>query len=138
MPCELLRAPLILSLSLSLHLLSPSACISVSTSGFLFSRPIAGIWERGAERFPILLILAVDRYYAPDRSSLPSSCRYICQGKSVPHLYDLYDLADFAEWESYSLHDLGRVSWVGSVPYRSCTASRNGDLGTTAYYPCKS
>ena len=29
----------------------------------------------------------------------------------------LYDLAHVAGWEPYNLHDLGRVSWVGSVPY---------------------
>ena len=29
-----------------------------------------------------------------------------------------------------NLHDLGRVSWVGSVLYRSCTISYNGRLGS--------
>ena len=36
-------------------------------------------------------------------------------------LYDLYDLAHVAGWEQYNLLDLGQVSWVGSVPYRSFT-----------------
>ena len=31
--------------------------------------------------------------------------------------------------EAYNLHDLGQVSWVGSVLSRSCTTSQNGRLG---------
>ena len=44
-------------------------------------------------------------------------------------LYDLYDLAHVVGWEPYNLHDLGHVSWVGSVLNRSCTTSHNGRLG---------
>ena len=49
-----------------------------------------------------------------------------------PMLYDLYGLAYVAGWEPYDLHDLliAHVSWVGSVPYRSCTASDNGRVGS--------
>ena len=49
----------------------------------------------------------------------------------IPDLYDLYDLYDLAHvagWEPYNLHDLGHVSWVGSVLYRSCTTSHIGRL----------
>ena len=44
---------------------------------------------------------------------------------------DLYDLAHVAMWEPYYLHDLARVSGVGSVLhiYRSCTTSHNGIYG---------
>ena len=43
---------------------------------------------------------------------------------------DLYDLAHSAGWEPYKLHDLQHMfAGVGSVPYRSCTASRTGMLG---------
>ena len=48
-------------------------------------------------------------------------------------LYDLYDLAHVSGWESYNnLHDLGHVSWVGSVlkAWRSCTAFQHGRLGS--------
>ena len=42
---------------------------------------------------------------------------------------DLYDLAHAAEWEPYKLHDLQHMfAAVGSVPYRSCTASPKGML----------
>ena len=34
-----------------------------------------------------------------------------------------------AEQEPYDLHRLGYVSWIASVPYRSCTASHNSVLG---------
>ena len=47
----------------------------------------------------------------------------VSQGRQIP---DLQHLAHVAGWEPYNLHDLARVSWVGSVPYRSCTASHNG------------
>ncbi|CAN0557913.1 unnamed protein product [Laminaria digitata] len=46
---------------------------------------------------------------------------------------DLYDLAHVARWGVYNLHDLGHVSWVGSVRYRSCTTSQNGRLGSRPY-----
>ena len=62
---------------------------------------------------------------------------YIFQGRYIPDLcdlYDLYDLYDLAHHvvgrEPYNLHDLGHVSWVGSVLHRSCTTSRNGRLGS--------
>ena len=63
------------------------------------------------------------------------------------YLYDLFPLDDqdpsrqidswsdltyssmlpFGEW--YNLHDLAHVSWVASVPCRSCPTSRNGRWG---------
>ena len=47
-------------------------------------------------------------------------------------MYDLYDLAHVVGRKQYSfnLHDLGQVSWVGSVLHRSCTTSHNGRLGS--------
>ena len=42
----------------------------------------------------------------------------------------VWSIAHVAAWEPYNLHDLGQVSWDGSVLYRSCTASRNGRLGS--------
>ena len=57
----------------------------------------------------------------------------IFQGRYIPDLYDLYDLYDLAHvagWEPHNLNDLGRVSWAGSVLYRSCTAYYNGRLGS--------
>ena len=59
-------------------------------------------------------------------TSLSRSAR---QGRYIPDVYDLYDLYDLAHaagWEPYSLHYLARVSWVGSVLYRSCTTSHSG------------
>ena len=50
----------------------------------------------------------------------------LCDLYDLYDLHDLYDLAHVAGWEPYSLHDLGHDSRVGSVPYRSCTASHNG------------
>ena len=44
------------------------------------------------------------------------------------YLYYLYDLAHVAGWEPYSLHDLGYVSWIVCLLYKSCTASHNGRL----------
>ena len=41
-------------------------------------------------------------------------------------LYDLYNLAHVVGWE-HGLHR-GKASWVGPVPYRSCTAPHNGRL----------
>ena len=49
------------------------------------------------------------------------------QGRHIP---DLCDLAHVARWRPYNLHDLAHASWVGSVPYRSCTTSHNGRLGS--------
>ena len=46
-----------------------------------------------------------------------SSSRSARQGRYIP---DLYHLAHAAGWEPYNLHDLGQVSWVGSVLDRSC------------------
>ena len=34
----------------------------------------------------------------------------------------MHDLAHVAGWEPYDAHNLGHVSWVGSVLYRPCTA----------------
>ena len=55
------------------------------------------------------------------------------QDRLIPVLYDLYDLYDLAHvagWdEPYNLHDLGHVSWVGSVLYRSCSTCCDGRLG---------
>ena len=45
------------------------------------------------------------------------------QGRYAPYLYIWLNVA---AWEPYNLHYLGRVSWVGSVLYRSCTTSCNG------------
>ena len=42
----------------------------------------------------------------------------------------MYDLARVAGWEQHKLHNLGRVSCVGSVLYRSCTTSHNDRLGS--------
>ena len=40
-------------------------------------------------------------------------------------------------WEPYNLHDLGHVSWVGSVLYRSYTASHNRRMGYFSIFaPC--
>ena len=38
-------------------------------------------------------------------------------------VYDLYDLANVAGWEPCNLHDLGHLSWVGSVLKSSSTTS---------------
>ena len=40
------------------------------------------------------------------------------------------DLAHVDGWESYNLHDLANVFWIGSVLYRSCTISHRGRLGS--------
>ena len=42
---------------------------------------------------------------------------------------DLYDLAHVAVRELYDLHDLEKVSWNGSVQYRSYTTYHIGRLG---------
>ena len=39
------------------------------------------------------------------------------------YMHDVYDLAHVAGWEPYNLHDLGHVSRVGPVLYRSCATS---------------
>ena len=79
--------------------------------------------------------------HTSDRPSMHASCsRSARQGTWVPdlydlydrydlydlydlydmyELYDLYDLAHVAGWKPYNLHDLGHISWVGSVLYRS-------------------
>ena len=46
------------------------------------------------------------------------------------YCHDLYDPARVAGWERYNLHDLGHVSWGGSVLYRSYAAPHNGSLGS--------
>ena len=62
-----------------------------------------------------------------DRSPIPTWwSRSARQGRCIP---DLYDLAHVVAWEPYNLQDLPRVSLVGSVAYRYCTASHNGRLG---------
>ena len=38
-------------------------------------------------------------------------------------LYDLYGVAHAAGWESYNVHGLGHVSWVGSVLCRPFTTA---------------
>ena len=48
--------------------------------------------------------------------------------RSVPGM--ICQVAHAAEWETYSLHDLGYVSWVRFVLNRSCTTSHNGRLGS--------
>ena len=68
-----------------------------------------------------------------DDRLLLNDTRSAMQGRYIPDLYDLchlYDLAHVAGWERYNQHHLGHVSWVGSVPYRSCTISYNGRLGS--------
>ena len=39
---------------------------------------------------------------------------YLFQGRYIPDLYDPL-LAHVVGWELYNLHDLVRLSWVGSV-----------------------
>ena len=46
---------------------------------------------------------------------------------------DLYDLAHVYGWERYNLHDLGQVSWVGSVLFRSCTTYHSDRLLNSIY-----
>ena len=51
------------------------------------------------------------------------------QNRWIPDLY--YDVARVAGWEPYTLHDLVRVSCVGSectISYGSCTIYHNGRL----------
>lgn len=48
----------------------------------------------------------------------------------IPDLYGLYDAIPCYRVGSCNLHDLGRVSWVRSVLYSSCTALQNGRRGT--------
>ena len=52
---------------------------------------------------------------------------WIFEGGYIP---DLYDLAHAAGWDPCDLHDLGRVSWVRCPLDGSCTASRDGRLGS--------
>ena len=40
----------------------------------------------------------------------------------------IYSIAHVSGWQPYNLHDLGHISWVGSVLYRSCTTSRRPGL----------
>ena len=44
-------------------------------------------------------------------------------------VYCMRSSACFSRWEPYNLHDVTHVSWIGSVPCRSCTASHSGRLG---------
>ena len=59
-----------------------------------------------------------------------SSVTYIVQGRYIPELYDLYDLAHVSGWAPPKLawSTVGHVSCVGSLQYRSYTASYNGRL----------
>ena len=52
--------------------------------------------------------------------------RFFSSDRYTADLYDLYKLARVSGWEKDDLHDLARVSWVGSVLLRSCTTSRKG------------
>ena len=66
-------------------------------------------------------------FHTWDKSSIPTARSRSFKADLLP---DLYDLAHVTGWDPYSLHDLGHVSWVGSVLYRSCTSSHNGKLGS--------
>ena len=46
-------------------------------------------------------------------------------------IYSSSVVAHVAGWKPCNPHDLGHISWVGSVLYRSCTTSHNGRLGST-------
>ena len=76
--------------------------------------------------FPLLYSTTVHDLDLPGRAD-----RYIPDLYNLYDLYDLYDLAHVSGWEPQKLHDLGHVSWVGSVLYRSCTTYHNGRLGSS-------
>ena len=61
-----------------------------------------------------------------DRSSIPTTVYDLdIQGRYMPGLYYLVHVAGR---KPYTLHDLGRVSWVRSVLCWSCTTSHYGRL----------
>ena len=55
------------------------------------------------------------------------TCTSARQSRCIPDLSvgTRYDVARVARWEPYGLCDVALASWVGSVPYRSCTTSHN-------------
>ena len=90
--------------------------------------------RRTIERLPCLfftmlrLCLAIDNVQLLRQRPLSILLHDVDLSGQIPDLYDLH-VDHVVGWKPHNLHDLGQVSCVGSVLYRSCTASHNGKLG---------
>ena len=114
----------------------PLLPLETNLSAFLHSRCCGKVvLELVIVRRGVLVGMIPGTFYgAPSRTTQRTDHRFSLDGLDLPgradrYIPDLYDLAHVSPWEPYNLHDLGKVFWIGSVPYRSCTTSHNGWLG---------